>query len=185
MEHGLTTGNTSADAAIALALMLFANLFPSWYEWLRMLLGGKPSAPAPTPTPVPQMAAAIKPQPVALEWIGLVSMILTTLLPLIQQVIAAFRARNNREPTPQEVSEIREAVLDDLRKGRRARKPAEYLDAVTVPGQWSDADMEQVTGGASKVNDLHRRAGRTLDSIDRAGKEAEALLKKGGSLFNS
>lgn len=116
--NGLTTGNTLYDALILVALPLVAFLANRYgLTSLLVVIGEQLVKLKPTPKPdeprpmEPSVApvnsqalqyAALPGKPVALEWIGLLQL----LIPLILQIIEAFRQRTGRVPTSKEVVEI-------------------------------------------------------------------------------
>jgi hypothetical protein len=122
--NGLTTGNTLYDALILIGLPLVAFLANRYgltsilvvigEQLVKLKPAPKPDEPRPVEPPVApvngqalQYAASLQGKPVALEWIGLLQL----LIPLILQIVEAFRQRTGRNPTPAEMSEIRAKVL--------------------------------------------------------------------------
>lgn len=116
--NGLSTGNTLYDALILLvpiALAFVAQRFgiTGLLVWLgeqlvRLKPTPQPEEPRPVEPPVAPVngqalhLASLPGKPVALEWIALIQL----LLPLILQIVEAFRQRTGRVPTSAEVAEI-------------------------------------------------------------------------------
>jgi hypothetical protein len=116
--NGLSTGNTLYDALILLVPIVLAFVaqrfgLTSVLVWLgeqlvKLKPAPNPEEPKPVEPPVASVNgqalqyAALPGKPVALEWIGLIQL----LIPLIMQIIEAFRQRTGRVPTSKEVVEI-------------------------------------------------------------------------------
>lgn len=133
--NGLSTGNTLYDALILLVPIVLAFVaqrfgLTSVLVWLgEQLVKLKPTSQPEEPKPVEPVApvnglaltSQLPGKTVALEWIGLIQL----LLPIILQIIEAFRQRTGRQPTSKEVAEIKAQVITRYMRG-------ESLDQITV-----------------------------------------------------
>lgn len=177
------TGDIDTLMTVVAALAIFLGGAFGW-PWLVRIgqrirgeeADPKNGTPQPIPEPIPVSALRADAQQVAGP--GLLSILLpflTTLIPLILDLIAKFRERNGREPTRKEVNEI-------IRKAQTAAQEGR-VHAVMFD-DLPEQDLERVTAGASKVTGLVDRTNRTLDSIDQAAREGRDLFRRGNDLLS-
>lgn len=161
---GITTGSTLFDAlllALIPVLTVLAQRFG--FGWLFDKAKPKPDEkPYAIPAQPGEGAPFAAPlQNVAFDWMALISL----LIPVIMEMIKAFRERNGREPTPKEVREM-------------VKKVRFYADT-----ELKDDELEQVGGGKNRLKSTLDNFDRTVTDIGRAARRGDEAFKNFNGMF--
>lgn len=170
------TGDINLDAAMLVLAAILGALGSSFgwpvltriADWIKAR-DTKPETKNGTPQPAPLRADAHEVAGPA--WLSILLPFISTLVPLILDLIAKFRQQNGREPTRQEVRQIIQAAHQAAEDGR--------VHAVLLDDPMPERDLERVASGKETIG----RANRTLDTIDAAARNLGTAARSGDDLF--